>query len=436
MNDRLESGTNMQTASGLSVVIDEFLGAGGQGEVYRVKSPEGDRALKYYFSHTSTARQRENLHQLVDIGFDDTRFLWPLDTLQSHDARRFGYLMQLRPPGWATIPDLLARRVSGATIRTLYRVGINLASAFRSLHARGMAYRDISWGNVFFHPATGRILVCDNDNAMFGGAESGIRGTPKFMAPEVVRGEADPSAETDLHSLAVLLFMVFVNGHPLDGAREAAEMCMDEAAEAKLYGDSPLFLFDPDDRSNKPLPGIHDTVITLWPTLPLELKELFSRSFTSGLSSPSQRVTEGEWVKNLSRMHDRIFRCGGCGKTNVFDKRQHERTGVAGNCWSCHKPPLKPPMLLFGRRELVLEPDVKLYRHHLSESVDPDYSEPIAELIAHPSKPGRFGLKNLTESTWSKLEADGRTAGVGPGKAARISSALKLDIDGVRFTIG
>jgi serine/threonine protein kinase len=45
-----------------------------------------------------------------------------------------------------------------------------------------------------------------------------VLGTPRFMAPEVVRREAAPSDQTDRYSLAVLLFYLLMGGHPLDGA--------------------------------------------------------------------------------------------------------------------------------------------------------------------------------------------------------------------------
>ena len=87
-----------------------------------------------------------------------------------------------------------------------------LASAFHELHAKGLAYCDISWGNVFLDPKSGEVLVCDNDNVdVDGAATATVLGTPRFMAPEIVRGEVGPSVRTDRFSLAVLLFqMLFI----------------------------------------------------------------------------------------------------------------------------------------------------------------------------------------------------------------------------------
>jgi serine/threonine protein kinase len=73
---------------------------------------------------------------------------------------------------------------------------IHLVEAYRALHSQGIAYRDISQGNVFFDPATGDILVCDNDNAVVDGRQAGIEGTMEFMAPELVRGDPGASPST------------------------------------------------------------------------------------------------------------------------------------------------------------------------------------------------------------------------------------------------
>ena len=76
---------------------------------------------------------------------------------------------------------------------------------------------------MFFDPDTGDVLICDNDNVSANGIDnSSVYGTPRFMAPEIVMGQAKPSRNTDLYSLAVLLFYMFMMGHPLEGKLEAA----------------------------------------------------------------------------------------------------------------------------------------------------------------------------------------------------------------------
>ena len=66
-------------------------------------------------------------------------------------------------------------------------------------------------------PGSMALLICDNDNVDVDGAPPTSLGTPKFMAPEIVRGEASPTMDTDLHSLAVVLFYLLFLCHPLEG---------------------------------------------------------------------------------------------------------------------------------------------------------------------------------------------------------------------------
>ncbi len=82
-------------------------------------------------------------------------------------------------------------------------------------------------------------------------------GTWGFMAPEVCRREVEPNAATDRFSLAILLFYIFMLGHPLKGKREL-ELAFDKSdidGSRRLCGDDPVFVFDPANASNRPIPG-------------------------------------------------------------------------------------------------------------------------------------------------------------------------------------
>ena len=42
-------------------------------------------------------------------------------------------------------------------------LGMELAGSFLALHAQGLCYRDISFSNVFFDPATGIPRISSSD---------------------------------------------------------------------------------------------------------------------------------------------------------------------------------------------------------------------------------------------------------------------------------
>ena len=169
---------------------------------------------------------------------------------------------------------------------------------------------------------TGAVLVCDCDNIAPDGSNFGIGGKPGYMAPEIVRGVAKPDTQTDKYSLAVVLFKLLFRGDPLEGQKVVKDVCLTEAAELKHYGSEAVFVYDPDDASNRPVRGIHDNVIKFWRMYPDYIKDAFIKSFTVGLNDTNKRIIENEWQKMFTRLRSEIIFCP-CGRTNytcMFEK--------------------------------------------------------------------------------------------------------------------
>lgn len=428
MNRLLREGQTLDAASVLRpCLVEKFLGGGSQGEVYRVSTDGQAFALKWYFPHVATPEQKGALQKLVAAGPPDARFLWPCALIERADPAGFGYLMPLREPSYKSLFDLMKRRVE-PSFRALATAGFQLADSFLRLHAKGLCYRDISFGNVFFDPDAGDARICDNDNvAVDGDSACVVGGTPRFMAPEIVRGEALPSVRTDLFSLATLLFYMLTIHHPLEGAREAAIRCFDLPAMKRLYGEEPLFVFDPDDESNRPVPGLHDNALEFWPLYPRFLQELFVRAFGVGLRDPDGRVRESEWRSALARLRDSIFYCGRCGNENFYDaERLQANGGDPGACWSCRDALRLPPRLRIDNRTIVLNHDTRLYPHHLDPQRLYDFGAPWAEVARHPTRADLWGLKNLSDGKWVMTDADGEAKDVEPGRSVGLASGAKI----------
>ena len=429
---RLALGAQGQTVDGSSAcTVDRLLGSGGQGEVYAVKVDGVDLALKWYYPQLATAQQKHTLAALIRSGPPNGRFLWPIDLVLFANAQGFGYLMPLREARFKGIPDLLTRRVS-PSFRALTTAGVLLADGFLDLHARGWCYRDISTGNVFFDPKTGEILICDNDNVAANNSRGSVMGTTKFMAPEVVRGQAHPSTQTDLFSLAVLLFEMLMCAHPLDGKREADIHCFDSAATRELYGTQPLFIFDPIDRSNAPVAGYQDNALIFWALYPAFVKDLFTRSFTEGLRDPVHgRVRETAWREGLGRLCDSICYCA-CGAENFFEEARTRGDGTCGQCWKCGVRVPTPLRIRFrdggGARDVALNHDSNLYPHHLKPRGDLDYVDAVADVRQNPADPSSWGLRNLTDERWTAFLPDGTVRDVDPQRsiALRVGTRVRI----------
>jgi eukaryotic-like serine/threonine-protein kinase len=428
MEQILREGQTVRTEpSGMACTAEQLLGAGGQGEVYKARLGGDAVALKWFFPQMATAEQRAAIEMLVRRGAPSEHFLWPLELASDPQVAGFGYVMRLRPARFKNIVDLMKRRIE-PTFRALATVGFNLAHNYLLLHSQGLCYRDISFGNAFFDPDTGDVLICDNDNvAVDGAATLGVLGTPRFMAPEVVRGDARPSTQTDLFSLSVLIFYLLVVHHPLEGRKETEIKCLDLPAMTKLYGTEPVFIFDPVDTANAPVPGVHDNALAFWRIYPQFLRDIFTRAFTEGLDDPHARVRESEWRAVMVRLRDSIIYCAHCALENFYDAAKLKAAGGdPGLCWACAAQLRLPPRIRINREAVMLNHDTELFPHHVDGARLYDFSQPVAAVTQHPADKNVWGLKNLSGEKWVGVTADGKVKDVEPGRSLLLSPGTKI----------
>jgi serine/threonine protein kinase len=411
--------------------VGECLGSGGQGEVHRVSlsGSAEELALKWYFPEWATRQQWADLDWLTQQEPPNACFLWPIDLATAPGHAEFGYVMPLRPPRFHSCTEVVAGRLD-ISFSALLRACLRLSDGFLSLHARGLCYRDISFGNVFVDPVLGDVLIADNDNVAIDGEGSvGVRGTERFMAPEIVRGEALPSVATDLYSLSVLLFYLLMVSHPLEGGRILGGDLFSREDALQLYGRHPLFVFDPEDDSNAPDPVRHRNATLYWSLYPQMLRDLFVRAFTTGLRDPlGGRVREGEWRECMARLTDLLVTCR-CG-AHVFvepDGRPVTR------CWKCGSPtPTDSPA-----PRLVLDPALdrhvvplavghRLFAHHTRVRRF-DYRTVEAEVVRHPEAPHVSGLRNLSAARWIVRPASGAPTSIPPGRTIAITPGTTID---------
>lgn len=424
MDGHLKNGSYITSETSQRYKVVALLGAGGQGEVYDVECQGKHYALKWYFKHMATKEQKVILDNLIKKGAPDASFLWPQDMVFKTFGEPFGYIMPLRPKNYKSIVDMMKRRAE-PSFYALCRAAYNLTNGYQKLHAMGYSYRDISFGNLFFDPDNGDVLICDNDNVSANGIDnSSVYGTPRFMAPEIVTGKAKPSRNTDLYSLAVLLFYMFMMGHPLEGKLEANIKCMDIHAMNKLYGTNPVFVFDPNDKSNYPVRGYQDNVLIYWDLYPKQIKDLFTQSFTVGLAAPNKRVTEKQWLEAFANLMSGIALCPDCGAEVFFDESKASN-GVAHTCWNCQKPVQMPASLVAGKSRVLLKKGAKLYSHHIKG--DFDMTTVVGEVVQNPNNPNLWGIRNDSKDNWTYIKSDGMQVPVAIGRSAGIAKGVKIN---------
>jgi DNA-binding helix-hairpin-helix protein with protein kinase domain len=416
---------NMQSAA----MIEDTLGEGAQAEVYRARIGDKDYALKWYRPEFLSGDQRlwERLKVAISSGTPTEQFLWPFDLVSYPRSNAYGgYLMPIKTPEFISMAGLIGGQTAPA-FRALTMVGFNLAHSFLKLHAAGLCYRDINFGNVFFNPDTGDIRIADNDNVDVNLKPGSIKGTPDFMAPEVATDLVAPNAASDRFSLAVLLFRIFMIGHPLRGKRELTLPYdpSDPDQSHRLCAVDPVFIFDPNNDSNRPSPGVHDCPLNYWPIYPGSLRKLFIRAFTEGLDDPDARVMENEWRKELCALRDAIFLCPHCGAENFFDLELLRQKKSLNPCWGCLAMLGTPPRMrmgaAYGSHLVTLSPGGQLFAHHL-EGDAYNFKSPLAEVVAGP-----LGLRNLSSGTWTSRGQNGSTQQVRFNEVLALASDCQVN---------
>jgi serine/threonine protein kinase/tetratricopeptide (TPR) repeat protein len=222
------------------------LGQGGMGVVYLAEDPSLGRrvALKTISRPDDESRQRfrrearaaasvshPHACQIFEIGEDTGRLFIAMDLLDGE--------------------PLSARLTRGSLpLAEALGIGREILGALGALHAQGVVHRDVKPSNVFLTPHGTKLL--DFGLARPLAAESGgalsldgdltrsglIVGTPRYMAPEQVLGDA-VDARTDVFAVGAVLFEALAGRPAFPGARAV------EVIQATLHEHPPALAGPP-----------------------------------------------------------------------------------------------------------------------------------------------------------------------------------------------
>ena len=203
--------------------IQEKLGAGGMGVVYRARDVRLERLVALKFlpaalsadthakrrflteARAAAALQHANVCTVHEIGETETGQLFIAMAFVEGETLRAAIERGPLPPSQAVD---IARQV---------------AAALESAHARGVVHRDVKPANVMVG-GDGVVKLVDFGVAKLEGSTltgSGVTpGTISYMSPEQVRGE-DVDQRTDLWALGVVLYEMLAGKRPFLGGSDA-----------------------------------------------------------------------------------------------------------------------------------------------------------------------------------------------------------------------
>lgn len=402
--DLMERKVTVVTKNGEKIKINYLISdSGGQGDVYHVTLNGKNYAMKWYCKSPEDVIGGDQYGTIMGIHGEakkpSDKFIWPLIVVTEQDpkpGKRFGYLMELLPDGYYEMLDFLRmdgdeKAVRFQSYNAMLVAGMNIAAAMQKLHLRGLSYKDLNPKNFMFHPATGDVLVVDNDNVSVDGKPCSVKGTKGYMAPEIPRSkyQKSPTRETDFFSLAVILYRLFFVDHPMEGKLwEKVAVCTD-GAEDFLYAIKPVFHFDPKNNTNRPTDVFAPNALIRWKAMPQELKALFITSFTEGIDQPGKRLPENAWISTIAKTRDKLIRV-------VFAPGDQREQFV--NFEDSRSVPNRCLGLKIGSNRIALYPQKAIYEISVDGNVH-NYGKMLAG-ITYNKQLDSLMIRNMSDEIW------------------------------------
>jgi serine/threonine-protein kinase len=198
-------------------VVEEHLG-GGMSKVYRAKDPVlgkvvaikvlkedgNDQAQRDRFlneARIAANMEHPNIVNVYDFGEDEGRPFMVMEFLKGDDLSK------------------IIKTGRGGNVAHKLQIAQQIAKAMDYIHTRGIFHRDIKPENIHIN-AAGVVKLMDFGIAKakdLGMTRAGFMvGTPYYMSPEQVRGEA-VTAAADIYAFGIVLFELFTGCKAFSG---------------------------------------------------------------------------------------------------------------------------------------------------------------------------------------------------------------------------
>ena len=440
----------LTTHDGRSVEFkDEMIGQGGMKDVYF--SPDRSYVVAFYRERLDFAGQerlksivgdyRKGIFEREGGSYWKDVFCWPTGIVE-HDGRVgivapsyhkhfffevgsvkndfLGIKGKEKEGKWFASASNRAKYLAAeekGTWLTHLQIVLRISRAVRRLHAAGLAHSDLSYKNVLVDPRGGRACVIDIDSLVVPNKfPPEVVGTPDFIAPEVFTTQhldrMDPARKlpsrlTDLHALAVLIYMYLFYRHPLKGSKVHD---LDSGKDEELsMGAKSLFVEHPSNPGNRvradhltppELPWCDPSRVPYTVAGPL-LADLFRRAFVDGLHNPAARPSANDWESALIKTIDLIQPCTKKCEMGwyVFDNTTKPRCPFCGTPYQQKLPILN---LYSSKHKGQFHPDNHRIMVWNGQSLFPWHVNRLVSPNEHltPEEKQRVGYFQLHNSDW------------------------------------
>lgn len=205
----------MRRTVGGRYVLEQPLGEGGTGRVYRARSPRGEPvALKLLAaSHAVDDNARARFRHEAQLASTLAAHPNIVSVIDHGEDPAFGeYLVMELVDGTPLVHAVpMPRR------RACHILG-QIADALSHIHARGVVHGDVKADNILLADDVARLLdfgLARRRDAPASNADH-VAGSPHYLAPERAAGWP-PSIAADIYALGVLGFLVVTGALPFAG---------------------------------------------------------------------------------------------------------------------------------------------------------------------------------------------------------------------------
>ncbi|MBQ3351990.1 MAG: SUMF1/EgtB/PvdO family nonheme iron enzyme [Thermoguttaceae bacterium] len=202
--------------------LEELVGRGGMGDVYRAENLVLKRTEALKFVRSKLSASPEAIKRFREEIESTAKLLHPniVTVFNAGEFEGRPYMVMEFLEGW-TVHEFVRRRLelaSPLSVQEAVDIVVQAAKGLQFAHKNGFVHRDVKPGNLWITPNKSvKVLDLGLAIATTPGSDSHIVGTPDFMSPEQCFPDSVPSTRSDIYSLGCTLFYILTGQVPFGG---------------------------------------------------------------------------------------------------------------------------------------------------------------------------------------------------------------------------
>jgi serine/threonine-protein kinase len=211
--------------------LEQRLGGGGMGEVYRAEHQLAGRTVALKLLHRDFAEDADLTRRFFQEAQAVNKIRHPniVDVIDAGFSEQGPYVAMECLDG-ASLASVLSR-FGRLEVAHAVAVVLPMLAALDAAHRHGIVHRDLKPENVFLANVGGeaRVKILDFGIAKVHGEKGSphtgtgvVFGTPDYLSPEQARGDADLDGRSDLFAVGTVLFELVVGKRPFEAPNAVA----------------------------------------------------------------------------------------------------------------------------------------------------------------------------------------------------------------------